>query len=153
MHGAAPDAAASNPVPPDGPESKPPTSNAPPDESGPGEKTPADHRSANLRPPWPKGTSGNPAGRPAGVGNLNAELRAAVLAWKRGERTWLEILLERAIEKPEVAIKLLDKIFATVTPETPGVVVNNSLEGLLARLQGGDEVEPDPEFPDAGKKE
>lgn len=98
--------------------------------------------------PWPKGVSGNPAGRPKGSG-LAGELRKAI-AVEAGDI--LAALIERAKEGDvQAARALLDRILPSLKPESapvhvPGLADAGSLaaraESVLQAVGAGD-VPPD----------
>lgn len=98
--------------------------------------------------PWPKGVSGNPAGRPKGSG-LAGELRKAI-AVEAGDI--LAALIERAkAGDVQAARALLDRILPSLKPESapvhvPGLADAGSLaeraESVLQAVGAGD-VPPD----------
>lgn len=98
--------------------------------------------------PWPKGVSGNPAGRPKGSG-LAGELRKAI-AVEAGDI--LAALIERAkAGDVQAARALLDRIVPSLKPESapvhvPGLADAGSLaeraESVLQAVGAGD-VPPD----------
>jgi len=62
--------------------------------------TPKAKRLDNLAPPWPKGVSGNPKGKPLGAVSLRAMLRAGLDSCAPGERrTRAELLVERLLDQ------------------------------------------------------
>ena len=70
------------------------------DASEPGETAPAKTpKEANLRPPWKKGQSGNPKGRPKGSRNKLSEsfLKDCRAAWKENGK---DALAKMAAERP-----------------------------------------------------
>lgn len=101
-------------------------------------------RAAGLRPPWPKGTSGNPNGRPKDVG-LVAELRGCLEELgKDGEPNRKRVakrLVELCIEGNITAIQyVFDRFHGKPTPALP----DGATGGIMFLINGpGDIEEPD----------
>lgn len=103
---------------------------------------------ANLRPPWKPGQSGNPAGRPKRktfTELAHAYLSARVNPKDRSSPTRLELLCETvydlAIQGDACAIKLIfDRI--DPIPRSPRVAVANVVSGetILDRLRSGEAI-------------
>jgi len=92
---------------------------------------------------WKKGQSGNPAGSRPGTPrpNINATLCQAIREFKRGDKSYFQLLLERSLLDNNILFFLLGK--ALLDPEAPalqtesspaGVSVGISFEGVLERL-------------------
>jgi hypothetical protein len=75
-----------------------------------------------------KGQSGNPKGRAPGIPNLNDELVRAVKRYRLGEKNWLQAILTRALQDPDLAKVVLDKVLVNATPAGPAISIRNSNE-------------------------
>jgi hypothetical protein len=100
--------------------------------------TPSRYR--GLRPPWPKGHSGNPTGRSAeGLPSKTAAIQRhleAKLASKKGKKTWAERVVDAWVEgaaKGDAASRrdLLERLYPVPQDEAGKRVV---LEGLKLEL-------------------
>ncbi len=78
----------------------------------------------------------NRKGREKGKANLNKELLDAIIDFKKGDRTYLQLLLERALKRDAVACKILDKVFANASPADQ-LTIFNSFEAVLQEARGG----------------
>ena len=88
---------------------------------------------AQKRARFKPGQSGNPAGRPKGIPNLNHELREAVVKFRKGDKTYLQLIMEKALRNSKVAAKLLDKLLsdATAPNETK---INNVIQNQQSAI-------------------
>lgn len=68
--------------------------------------------------------------------NLNKELLDAITDFKKGDKTYLQLLLERALKRDAIACKILDKIFANASPADQ-LTIFNSFEAVLQEARSG----------------
>lgn len=94
-----------------------------------GEDTPAKRpKSANLRPPWKPGQSGNPAGRPKGARNKLSEDFFATLAAdfaKHGKKAIEDMRVDKPQEYARMVASLQSK---EVTGEDGAAIVIGVIE-------------------------
>jgi len=63
-------------------------------------KTPKKNKLDNLKPPWQKGQSGNPNGRPEGTISIVSEIKKKLLEIPDGQKkSYLEIFLIKLFKK------------------------------------------------------
>lgn len=87
-----------------------------------------------------KGESGNKRGRPPGIPNVNDELVRAVKKYRIGDKSWLQALLTRALQDPQLAKVVLDKIAIDATPATPAVSIRNNNSNQFNHQEGHVEI-------------
>lgn len=76
------------------------------------ELTPTERRLANLKEPWPKGVSGNPAGKPVGAVSVKTELSNLMQIILKGEHNPLSDENENMTVARKVALNLAVKAIA-----------------------------------------
>jgi hypothetical protein len=105
------------------------------------EITPKDKRLANLKPPWSKGVSGNPGGRPKNIINLDELLEAINEVGEEKGKGLLKKCVEMAYTNPQIMIALISKFIPTQTKTEAEVKysytepdVNNRIAELLSEM-------------------
>lgn len=114
------------------------------DASEPGETAPAKTpKEANLRPPWKKGQSGNPKGRPKGSRNKLSEsfINDALEAWNEGGKG---VLSKMMAERPGDFAKMI----AGLVPKEFDVNANVALPPMQMQFVAPDLPLPSPDRDD-----